>query len=299
VTSDGWNPALELLFQNLPEILRVFQTEDWMRKSLEGEFDLSGLWGAFCDGKLVGTIFFLLQTDHSALVWAPQCVPEAEKEVAMELIRIVNRKLDKAGVSLAQALLELREESEIALMVENGYQYLADLIYMECDVSGLTEQARITPLQQIPYNESENHARFVEVMERTYRDTLDCPRIQGLRTPDETLHSHKTSGKFHPDRWNLYTDNTDDFGLMLLTDHPEQNAWELVYMGLVPEARGRGLGLQMVQDAIQKTKEAGRKTLLVAVDKANRFARKVYKSASFQEIALRRVLMRTVEKTVE
>ena len=33
-----------------------------------------------------------------------------------------------------------------------------------------------------------------------------------------------------------------DVGVLLLADHPRARHWELMYMGLVPEARGTGLG---------------------------------------------------------
>ena len=37
--------------------------------------------------------------------------------------------------------------------------------------------------------------------------------------------------------------------MLLLADHPKARHWELMYMGLVPEVRGRGWGRQIARYA--------------------------------------------------
>jgi mycothiol synthase len=72
-----------------------------------------------------------------------------------------------------------------------------------------------------------------------------------------------------------------DLGCLLLADHPDQRIWELVYMGIVPEARGRGLGLALARQAQWRARQAGAERLVLAVDAANEPALRGYAAAGF------------------
>ena len=64
---------------------------------------------------------------------------------------------------------------------------------------------------------------------------------------EEVLSGYRTTGVFDPQRWLLVRQDGEDVGCLLLADHPTSSQWELVYMGLVPEVRGRGLGIELVR----------------------------------------------------
>jgi len=61
-------------------------------------------------------------------------------------------------------------------------------------------------------------------------------------------------------------------GCLLLTDHPGEDQCGLVYMGVVPEFRGRGIGRRMIRFAQRAGAAAGRSRLVVGVDMANKAA---------------------------
>ena len=67
-----------------------------------------------------------------------------------------------------------------------------------------------------------------------------------------------------------------------LSDYPEYDNWELVYMGVAPWARGKGWGIEIVRYAEWRTAQAGRKRLVLAVDAANRPGIAMYTAAGFQ-----------------
>jgi hypothetical protein len=69
---------------------------------------------------------------------------------------------------------------------------------------------------------------------------------------------------------------------LLLADHPDDDQWELVYMGIIPAARGRGWGLQITRHAQWLTGCAARRRLILAVDAANQPAVAMYAAAGFQ-----------------
>jgi mycothiol synthase len=138
----------------------------------------------------------------------------------------------------------------------------------------------------------ETVARFVQLIEQTYQGSLDCAYLNGIRTGDEAIVSHKLSGEFHPDCWSLYTVEGHDAGVAMLNDHPDQDAVELVYIGVAPHARGQGLGRRMLQDCIRDAVGRGRAVMFLAVDCENRFANALYGEFQFAELARRRVMLR-------
>ena len=76
---------------------------------------------------------------------------------------------------------------------------------------------------------------FGEVLLRTYRETLDCPEVEGVRTLGEVLEGHRAQGRGGAANWWLARRGGEPAGVLVLADLGDE--WELAYMGLVPEAR--------------------------------------------------------------
>jgi ribosomal protein S18 acetylase RimI-like enzyme len=116
--------------------------------------------------------------------------------------------------------------------------------------------------------------------------------LNGLRNGLEAVAGHRLTGVPLLDGWLVFRDETCDVGVLLLADQPEQNAWELVYMGVVPEARGRGYGRAIVAEAIRRAANSSRRDLLLAVDERNRYAETIYEAAGFEFLDRKRVFAR-------
>ena len=123
--------------------------------------------------------------------------------------------------------------------------------------------------------------RLISLMDRTYKDTADCPALNGIRETSDVVDGYRAVGRFSPDLWLLVRHADQDIGCLLLTDHPDDHALELVYMGIVPESRGRGFGIEIVRYAQWVTRTHGRQRLLLAVDAANAPAIEIYAAAGF------------------
>jgi ribosomal protein S18 acetylase RimI-like enzyme len=109
----------------------------------------------------------------------------------------------------------------------------------------------------------------------------------------ETLEGYAASGNSGRHLWSILQAEGDDVGCLLLADYPQFKQWELVYIGVVPEARGNGWGKAAVQEALWRAKEAGRERLVLAVDEANRPALAMYARAGFEAWNRRAVFLRT------
>ena len=79
---------------------------------------------------------------------------------------------------------------------------------------------------------------------------------------------------------------------MLLSGSGHGDALELVYLGLVPEARGRGWGDRLIQLAMVTVARQNKSTLTLAVDSRNIPALKLYQRHGLSRIGSRRALIR-------
>jgi ribosomal protein S18 acetylase RimI-like enzyme len=147
-----------------------------------------------------------------------------------------------------------------------------------------------------PCDSAESLRQLESVVEQTYRHTLDCPSVQGLRTVGEVLAGYRTVGQFDPARWLIVHDCRTNaaVGCLLLTEHTNDNHWELLYMGVTPEARGRGLGLEMVRHGQFLAGQSTVERVVLAVDAANSPAIAVYAAAGFETWDRRSVFLRAI-----
>ena len=111
------------------------------------------------------------------------------------------------------------------------------------------------------------------------------------RTARQTLRGYQTSSAFDSNIWFTAHDEFGaPIGCVILARHepaaPADNGSkpiiEIVYMGLVPEARGTGRGKSLVQHAFTAARDAGAERIILAVDQNNYPARTIYDLAGLQ-----------------
>jgi ribosomal protein S18 acetylase RimI-like enzyme len=108
---------------------------------------------------------------------------------------------------------------------------------------------------------------------------------------DDVLAGYRATGVFAAERWLLVEHGARDVGCLLLTDHPHTEQWELMYMGLIPAARGHGWGPRIVQHAQRLAAAARRHALSLAVDINNLPALRVYRQNGFCMLDQRRAML--------
>ena len=113
-----------------------------------------------------------------------------------------------------------------------------------------------------------------------------------MRDVADVLDGYRPNGPFDPARWLIVQADGADVGCLLLADQPRFDQWELMYIGVVPEARGRGLGLAMVRHAQWMAAQAGRQRLVLAVAADNHPAIAMYAAAGFITWDIRSIFLR-------
>ncbi len=120
------------------------------------------------------------------------------------------------------------------------------------------------------------------MLEATYEDSLDMPELEGIRSLDDIMASHQAGGRFVADRWQVgrLAGEPDAAAVLLLSEIPDRDAWEVAYLGLTPPARRRGLGRVILAHALELAAPFVPR-LELAVDVRNRPATLLYQHAGF------------------
>jgi ribosomal protein S18 acetylase RimI-like enzyme len=224
---------------------------------------------------------------RTAVVWPPQAAephsagPRSAKEsrlLALALLAAVHAELASRGVHLAQVVAEPGVPPPDDFWQAAGYREAGDLCYMAIPVGSPNQSSALElpfALEVAPPDD----ARLAAILAETYRGSLDCPLVDGLREPADVLAGYRTVGSCRPEWWLIARAGGQDVGCLIVADHPEQGHAELVYLGIAPPWRGQAWGRHLTAAAQRLAAGAGRHRLVLAVDERNRPARTQYAAA--------------------
>ena len=234
-----------------------------------------------------------VEPGRTAMVLPGGAAAGQPRGTASELLSAVLGNLANEGVQLAQALLETDSGEDAQVLYGAGFRHAADLIYLVSLSGTFPNSPPCDGLEFVSCYE-ELRDRLAGIVEQTYEGSLDCPQLDRARTIDNVLDGYRAVGEFDPARWLIVRWADADVGCLLLADHPRDNAWELVYMGVVPAVRGRSFGVAMARHAQWLTGRARRERLTTAVDANNAPAIAAYAAAGFLAWDRRNVFLRTL-----
>lgn len=241
---------------------------------------LIGLLAAEHNGRLAGAVWAQLQPGATALIWPPVLVDSQQEPLAQALLAAAVAFLKGRRVCMAQALLRPEDHRSARLLEEARFIHLAELIYMLSVTASFPQSEPANPLDWETYT-PDNHARFAAVVEESYEDTADCPGLNGIRAIEDVLAGYRATGEFAARHWLLARYQERDVGCVLLAAHPESAQLELMYLGVIPEVRGKRFGLALVRRAQWLARQSAFPRMLLAVDAANRPAIAMYEAAGF------------------
>lgn len=272
--------ALALAAQAWPLIERPIKMAAVERLVTEGRASELVLVSAYRQSRLCGAVLGQILPGRAAIVWLPQVASGEPCEIAIELVSELHHRLSAAGAVMAQALMEKALGDAAQILRSAGYQSAGEVLSMAAEQGSFPDQAPRLNFELERYSPSAHH-RLVQVIENTYRGSLDCPLVNGLRDAADALAGYQAAGPFRPELWLLARNGVRDIGCLLLADHPAHEQLEIVYQGVTPEQRGRGWGLALTRHAQWVARQTGRARVVLAVDSANRPAIAAYEAAGF------------------
>jgi ribosomal protein S18 acetylase RimI-like enzyme len=280
-----WIAVLQHALARVPEAQRDARVRHCLQLLETGVLDSRGVWIARRGGEIVGVQICAPLAGSACLFW----LPAADDDCTDSLVQAGLDWARSIGCKLAQALAYPDELHFTEPLVRCGFRPITRMHQLGHDLEDVAEEI-LAPLRYQSYRPS-LHALFAATLERTYEGTLDCPELNGKRSIDEILAGHRGQGTFHPEFWWLAYDGAAPVGVVMLVEAPGDTSWELAYLGIVPESRGRRLGRALSLHALQALRAQPATRLLLAVDERNVPALRLYRSLGFVEFECNDVLL--------
>lgn len=294
-------PALQLA---LPSVVRTVhdtpaRVDHFLRYLAAQNLEIDWKLGIVAKDRLVGSVLGVVSPGKVAMILASSCIPGAgQSNTVTQALRMLEQKARRANLAILQSLIPPNCSDRAQVLRQADYVFLADLCYLALNLpSSLPPQPRRPDVVVEDYRLVDGDV-FRNTLGRTYEGSLDCPRLNGARTIEEIVQSHRHTGIHDPKLWLVAKVGGIPIGMALLTHVPLQAAMEIVYIGVVPEARGRAYGSFLVRLAIENAMRTNCKHLMLAVDQRNHYARKIYSSFGFEETDRRHAWIRTLRAPV-
>lgn len=262
-----------------------------------------GLWMALRDDRPTAVVSIQRSAGRTAMVFVsakrppvagPPCSEDGDFNAlqdASALVRAACAAEPPDHVRLFQALLRSQDRATRDILTKAGFQFLAALTYMQRRTCrGPSEPALPDGIEIQTYHPSLRD-EFAQAIEASYQHTLDCPALVGMREIDDVLDGHMGAGPFREDLWLLVRDHGRPAGVMLLGLVHGGRAAELVYLGLGPTVRGRGLGRTLLEYGLALARRAGADKMMLAVDQQNTPALALYDSLRFVPVTRRTAMV--------
>jgi len=273
------------------------QVSEFIQSTAQRRIDLAQTWVAESHGKLVWAALPVLNPGKTLLLLTGSNIPDSAFPAAAQLVTELCDYFGQHEVHLAQALFEPEHAQARQLFTDLGFTQVAELIYLQGYVPRIAKSPPLPQKMRFIEYSPQNHALFADGILQSYRDSLDCPALSGLRDIEDIIAGHRATGEHVPGMWQLIMEDDKPRGVLLLSRIPHTDAVELVYLGLSVPARGKGLGTVLMQQAMHLIVADHRRSLTLAVDSKNEPALRLYFRHGMQRIAARVAMIQDLRST--
>ncbi len=211
-------------------------------------------------------------------VWS---LARSDPAALSDLLSLAGQGGRDRGRRFAQVMIEPQTAEQVRpCLARAGFEYLADLQYMHRDAYDPSPIPPIAGVEWLTLADVGEDA-FADLVRHTYIASRDCPGLTGVRTMRDVMDSHRSAGQFDPAGWYVLAHRGRNVGALITARTAFRPNLEVVYIGLVPQGRGQGLGRICMHRAIQRARDLSLSQVTLAVDAANTSACRLYETMGF------------------
>lgn len=270
------------LFPNAPDPVQV--AENFRLMIAAGDVEPNAFWVAREGGAIVGAMFAYLIGGGQGAVW----VPRADRaDIRDALVGATFAWFQENRVRVVQAVLDSDDCPHATALERAGMRYVTEIVFATRTMQpSLPRGDSRLVIQEVPSSHSELPALLLQ----TYEGTFDLPELNGTRTSSDIISAYETGWNDETPLWFLATHAGVSVGVLTLTLQPDRTI-ELTYLGLVPEARGRGFGEEILQYALDRATVEMAYAIHLSIDARNAPALRLYRKHGFEETTRKQVYL--------
>ena len=174
-------------------------------------------------------------------------------------------------------LTEVAELVQIELLLPKASSEMGSNLTYETKIQ-LGDDLTLQDANEFDSNE------FAKIVEETYTGSLDVPELNGIRSTHNTIEGYASCVRESHLPWWVVINAGEPVGCLLLCPHQNELV-ELVYLGLITSARGKGLGIRVLNFVEHWANQRGVTRIVAAVDQRNTHALQVYEKARYIEFS--------------
>ncbi len=224
------------------------------------------------------------------LFYSPPSDDGVNGEALGQTLGRLSRDTLAAGASLVQALIAVDSGAEVSLLKARGFTLFVTLIYMKLDLADIEKPCDAAELVWENMDDADE-AELACAIQSTYHGSQDCTELVRVRDIHDVIEEHKHAGVFRPESWWIVYCDSQPVGCVLLNDSDVAPSSEIVYLGVAPQHRGKGIGQKLLARAASDAKGRHSIAITLAVDAQNHCARRLYEEAGYKETSRRMACM--------
>lgn len=264
--------------------------------------------------------------DKTASLWSPfillnQATKQLEEDVndfestkrdqeellAGKLWKITELLAKESGCNILQMLVDSNDNELLSISQKSDLPYLTELLFYQLDLSGKEKpyQNNVVRsyLKLVEHDDYELLAIGAKLLEASYVESNDCPEVLKGKSGKEVLmgYCRVTQGEHKSQSHILLLAEEGEYrGVMIFKEHnpvavESKCLWELAYIGLPANYRGKGKGSELLNLGIDYVQKNGGEEIVVAVDRRNYCAIKMYEKNGFKMVHEQALFVKLVE----
>jgi len=284
------------LILSAERIAEPAQINEFLQFAPKRRIDPTETFVAAWGGQIIYAGLPVFSPGKTVLILVPAQIPTLGTNVATRVVLDICENARGQRIDLAQVLIDPEREELRGFFKIHHFVEMAELIYLHTNVPKVSHTPQLpTGFAWKTYSPA-THKLFAEAILDSYRQSLDCPGLNGLRDIEDVIAGHMATGEFQPELWGMLCENEHPRGVLLLNRVPMADSLEVTYLGLSPESRGRGFGDLFLRQAFFLCGQTKCRRLTLAVDSTNHPALKLYFRHGMRRIARKVAMMRDLRK---
>ena len=293
--------VLDFFLARLPEQTRkerisALKQTLLLKSKSETNEGFPGLFHWKREDKIIGVLYTFLRPDKTILTLPPVVLPDEPPQTLEVIYDWLIEHATANHSPVVMMLVDNDQEIDAVCQTRAKFRKISDLLYLVCESGLFPKTSPAEKLRFVPYT-PRDWAKMVDLVEQTYRETKDFPSLNGICPTESILSSYMEDHPFIPDLWFFIEYQNRPIGTLILTELEKSKMFELTYMGIVPEFRGKNLAHEIVAFTKFVAGKHNSERLLVSVDIQNEPAINVYSRHDFQVYDRKEIYARFMPKS--